>query len=421
MKKYCFLSILLWPFTLTYSQEFSLEDLRQLVVQNNGQLLAQNFEIGAARAQVIQAKLLPNPSLSVSEINLWQNRTVESLPAIVGEFGQHQQISIELEQAIELAGKRKKRVVLSELNVKESELDYEELLRSLQLAIDQSFWCFFTIHKKVVFGDSLTAIYHNLYTSYKRQYELRNVSLADYLRIQSAFFLLQKQQTELIAERNNWLEKIRILTHINHLEIEQLKEPLPAQNLSMNIPTAIESLVLEHNISLQKQINQTKKETQNWLIEKAEKTPNISVSMNYDRGGNIMQDFIGLGLSMDLPVFNRNKGNIESAKMIAEKSKVQENVIQQELQNQFRTLYDQLKLYEKTLSESSNNGVTEDHVFLLNNYQKNLLSKQITLLEFTDFITAYQESQIGQMELMLAYQLTYVQLTYLFGENFKNI
>ena len=421
MKKYCFLSILFSAFTIAYSQELNLEALRQSVVQNNGQLLAQKFEIGAARAQVIQAKLIPNPTLSVSEINLWKNRTAESLAPIVGHFGQHQQISVELEQTIELAGKRKKRVSLSELNVKDAELAYEELLRELQLEIDQSYWNFFTIQKKVVLIESLTDIYHKLYRSYKRQYELQNISHADYLRIQSAFFNLQKDQTALIADRNEWLEKMRVLTHINDLQVHHIKEPAIQQQLSRNIPSGLESLVFDQNISLQKQLNQTKIETQNWIMEKAEKTPNMSLSMNYDRGGNIMQNFVGLGLSMDIPVFNRNKGNIESAKMTIERSKTQNKIMQHKLQNELITLYDQLILYENTLTESLTNGPNEDQLMLLSNYQKNLLSKQITVLEFTDFVSAYQESQIGQMELMLAYQLTYAQLEYLFGENFKSI
>lgn len=418
MKKFCFLSALLCSFSLAYTQEFNLEELRQAVVQNNGQLLAQKFEIGAARAQVIQAKLIPNPSLSVSELNLWKNGTTESFPYIAGKFGQHQQISVELEQTIELAGKRRKRVILNELIVKETELDYEELLRSLQLELDEAYWNFFTAQTKEVLVDSLTILYGDLHNSYKRQVDLENISLSDYLRIQSTFLNLQKEHTELIADRNNWLAKIRMLTHINDLEIAQVKEPLIQEKLSMKVPPDLDSLILNQNIGLQWQINETKKQTQNWVIEKAEKTPDLSLSMNYDRGGNIMQDFVGLGLRMDLPLFNKNKGNIESAKLSTEKSIAQENVLKNQLRNQLITLWDQLKLYENTLNKFDNNKLSDDHRMLLRNYQKNLLTKQITVLEFTDFIEAYQESQMGQMELRLAYQLAYAQLEYLSGENF---
>lgn len=418
MKKFCFLSVLLWTFSLAFTQEFNLEELRQSVVQNNGQLLAQKFEIGAARAQVIQAKLIPNPSLSVNELNLWKNGTTESLPYIAGKFGQHQQISVELEQTIELAGKRKKRVIFSELTVKETELDYEELLRALQLELDEAYWNFFATQKKEVLVDSLTVLYRNLHNSYKHQVDLQNISLSDYLRIQSAFLNLQKVQTELIADRNNWFAKIRMLTHINDLKIDQVKEPAIQENLTMKVPMDLESKILNQNIGLQWQINETRKQTQNWLIEKAEKTPNLSLSMNYDRGGNIMQDFVGLGVRMDLPLFNRNKGNIESARLTAEKSVTQENVLKNQLRNQLITLVDQLKLYESTLSRFTDNNLYQDRQMLLENYQKNLLTKQITVLEFTDYVEAYLESQMGQMELRLAYQLAYAQLEYLSGENF---
>ena len=49
-------------------------------------------------------------------------------------------------------------------------------------------------------------------------------------------------------------------------------------------------------------------------LQNAMKTPDVAVSIGYDRGGNIMKDFIGLGVSMDLPIFDRNKGNIRGSK-----------------------------------------------------------------------------------------------------------
>jgi cobalt-zinc-cadmium efflux system outer membrane protein len=35
-----------------------------------------------------------------------------------------------------------------------------------------------------------------------------------------------------------------------------------------------------------------------------------------------MKDFIGLGVSVDLPIFDRNKGNIQEAKLEIEKVKM---------------------------------------------------------------------------------------------------
>src|SRR5690606_24672678 len=56
--------------------------------------------------------------------------------------------------------------------------------------------------------------------------------------------------------------------------------------------------------------------------EQAQRTPDVAVNIGYDRGGNIMRDFIGVGVSMDLPLFNRNQGNIRAAQAAVEKHRL---------------------------------------------------------------------------------------------------
>ena len=72
------------------------------------------------------------------------------------------------------------------------------------------------------------------------------------------------------------------------------------------------------------------KQTQQELsYEKAMAVPDLALSVGYDRGGNIMRDFIGVGFSIDLPFFDRNKGNIKKAQFAIE---------QQHYQNQHKLL-----------------------------------------------------------------------------------
>jgi cobalt-zinc-cadmium efflux system outer membrane protein len=83
-----------------------------LFLNNNLDLIIQKLNINQAEAQVIQAKLWPNPEFSVDEVNLWATKNQlspgERLPPIIGNFGKNQQFSAALEQRIETAGKRKK-------------------------------------------------------------------------------------------------------------------------------------------------------------------------------------------------------------------------------------------------------------------------------------------------------------------------
>lgn len=189
MKIYWFIGAFLLTVGQSQAQTYSRQALKDMLLQNNGQLIAQKYQIEAADALIVQEKLWSNPTLSISEVNLWKNGTTETLPYLFGKYGQHQQIGLELEQVIETAGKRKKRVNLKSLEKKDALLDYEELLRELQFELDEAYWSYVAVSRKEVLVDSIVNLYQSLESQYKRQSDLNNIPKSDHLRIQSALTL----------------------------------------------------------------------------------------------------------------------------------------------------------------------------------------------------------------------------------------
>ncbi|MGA6117626.1 TolC family protein [Sphingobacterium anhuiense] len=417
MKIYWFIGVFLLTVGQSRAQTYSLQSLKDMLLQNNGQLIAQKYQIAASDALIVQEKLWSNPTLSISEVNLWKNGTAETLPYIFGKYGQQQQVAAALEQLIETAGKRKKRINLKSLEKKDALLDYEELLRELQFELDEAYWNYMAVSQKESLVDSIVNLYQNLENQYKRQSELNNIPKSDYLRIQAALINFEKDRVELYADKNNWLTKIKILTQNETIENLQLEKAEVQLNLSQKIPLDIEHQLLDQNIGYQKQINERDKAKQQLLIEKADRTPNITFQLSYDRGGNIMRDFVGAGISMDIPIWNRNKGNIKAAENMAKHAESQQHALISQLKGQLKDLQYQVALYEVTLLKSKNIA-SEERKTMIVNYQKHLQKKQITLLEFIDFIEAYQETETGIVDMTLAYQMAHAQLQYLTGQKF---
>ena len=53
--------------------------------------------------------------------------------------------------------------------------------------------------------------------------------------------------------------------------------------------------------------------------------PEVSVKGTYDKAGNFINDYWAIGLSVSLPIFNRNQGNIRAAKIsVAQKAHKEE-------------------------------------------------------------------------------------------------
>jgi len=417
VKIYWFIGVLLLTVGQSRAQTYTLQELKDMLLQHNGQLIAQKYQIAASDALIVQEKLWSNPTLSISEVNLWKNGTSETLPYLFGKYGQQQQVAVELEQLIETAGKRQKRVNLKSLEKKDALLEYEELLRQLQFELDEAYWNYRGVSRKEALLDTIVNLYQNLEQQYKRQSDLNNIPKSDYLRIQSALMNFEKDRVELYADKNNWLTKIKILTQQEAIENLQIEQGDVRLDLTQKIPLNIEDQLWDQNIGYQKQINERDKAQQQLRIEKAEKTPNLTFQLNYDRGGNIMRDFVGVGLSMDLPIWNRNKGNIKAAESRTKHAESEQQVLLHQLKGQLKDLKYQVQLYEATLLKSQQIA-SEERKAMIANYQKHLQKKQITLLEFIDFIEAYQETETGIVDMTLSYQLAFAQLQYLTGQKF---
>lgn len=57
----------------------------------------------------------------------------------------------------------------------------------------------------------------------------------------------------------------------------------------------------------------------NLKLQKSMAFPEFSVKGNYDRVGNFINDYFAIGVSLSVPIFNRNQGNIKAARFSTNK------------------------------------------------------------------------------------------------------
>lgn len=370
------------------------QEIETLFLEQNLDLLAKKLEISQAEAQLIQARMWPNPTFEISEVNAWRTTDIEEQPTIFGNWGTSQQISLHLEQEIETAGKRRKRIDLQRLTIEERQTDFEIVLRESKLALRNTLTAIQVqqqqkeIYQKQIDNTSL------LISGYKNQLTQGNISNSEYIRLKAAELQFKKELVDVAKELEESLKDLKNFINIGSNTSIYITEELkvPTQLISELqiedwIIHALENrpdILLNENL-----INQAKKQVD---IEKAERTPNVTVAVDYDRGGNIMRDFIGFGLSFDLPIFDRNKGNIKEAKLgvqlaeIDAKNKKNEiaNDIIEALRNyiQSKNLYDQIDPdYEDQLDT------------LLDAYVKNFKKKNVSMIEYLDFVEAYLDNK----------------------------
>lgn len=419
MKKYVFILLFLSGFQVSFSQKkISKEEVERTFLENNFELISQKFALEQSQAELIQARLWANnPNLTIGEVNLWRNNPHEEMPYLFGRYGKTQQVSLELEQVIETAGKRKKRIALQQVHTQNAVLNFEELLRNLKFSLRSTIIELEKIQLEEQLLKNSLDIFEDLLISYKKQSELKNLSRADYLRIQTEYIQFKEDYTSLLSNKNNLVYDLKVYLGDTTEDSFEIYQPLMVSDkLSRKLPMDLVDEALANRSDF-KLIKQQKEIAHKELdIEKAARIPDVTVGLGYDRGGNIMQDFVGLSISFDLPLLNKNQGNIRKAQVEIEKSFNEERKMNNEIVNEVNRLKKQLIIYESVLKEYTDEdqlSVTE----MMNNYVKNFKQSRISLIEFLDFSDSYLKSQQAFLNQKEQYLKTFEELQFIVGKD----
>src|SRR5690606_23599004 len=191
--------------------KISRAEAETMFLQNNLLLISEKLNIESQQAEVIQAKLWPNPEFSISEINLWRAREVEPSPPLIGNFGRNQQIAFELNQLVQTAGKRKKLIALEQVDVSKAEQYFEDLLRGLKLELRNQLTDLQYNQQAIKVHKNLIENISKLTNAYKNQLDKGNISKAEYIRLKAQELEIQKEILDLTRESNEIQKELKLL------------------------------------------------------------------------------------------------------------------------------------------------------------------------------------------------------------------
>ena len=137
----------------------------------------------------------------------------------------------------------------------------------------------------------------------------------------------------------------------------------------------------------------------NVSLQKSLAFPEVSLKGSYDRAGNFCDNYFAVGLSISVPVFNRNQGNIKSARLAVLQNTNREELARRQAETELFTSYARLEKAVK-LYRSSNFELERDFGTIIEGVNSNYQKRNISLLEFIDYYQAYKETclQLYQTE-----------------------
>ena len=393
----------------------TLKEAEQRFLERNLSLIAERYNIDMAQAQVLQAKLFENPVISLEQ-NVY-NRLNEKY----FDFGKEGEAVVEIEQVIHLAGQRNKQVRLEKINKEIAEYQFEEVMRTLRQELNEKFVEVYFLSKSIAIYEKEVNSLQVLLGGMKIQQEKGNISLMEISRLESMLFSLRKEKNErendLLTTRGelNLLLNLPEDTQVQLSLDEEVLQQLDLSQLSFADLKAIINERPDQKIA-RSTVNASRA---NLKLQKSMAFPEFSVKGNYDRVGNFINDYFAIGVSLSVPIFNRNQGNIKAARFSIQQAGVQQEYAANRADMELFTAYTSLEKATQ-LYQSTNMDLERNFEKLITGVNENFTRKNISLLEFIDYYDSYKETCIQLYEIKKNVFLAMENLNTVVGQNVLN-
>jgi cobalt-zinc-cadmium efflux system outer membrane protein len=391
---------------------FSVNEAEKRFVDSNLLILASHFNVDANKALVKQAKLWNNPVLSTDQVIAADGKFFPYGKDVNGiHSGQYY---IQLQQLIETAGKRGKQINIATTNEQISELQLDDLLRNLRLQLKTDYYTIAQqLNNKKLYENQLVQL-NSLFSGMQAQFNAGNIAQVELLRVQAILIMLQQDITDLNKSIENAESDIRILLHLNaNVFVKPADTTTDVYVPSLTVDSLIQTAKQNNPYYLLQQKQYVLQE-QNLSYQKALRVPDVTLGPNFDRNSNFAPNYVGLGISLPIPLFNKNRGNIESASFNVKQQQATATNAETELENNVFNAYQNLLLSIKQNSKEQKIFYQEYNA-IFQNMLKSYQQKQISLLTFVDFVTDYTNLQQRFYQQQLNLNLSKENLNYQVG------
>ncbi|QQQ27602.1 TolC family protein [Chryseobacterium indoltheticum] len=373
---------------ISAQQQMSLLECENAFQQNNLQLLAEQYSINMADADILQAKIWELPQMS-GYINGYNPQDRRFLDAGRAK-------GFEVTQLIYMGGKKKNEIAFAKSNKELAQLQFSQLLVELRTQLHTNYYNLYYEKLKLENTNKQLGYMNDLLKAYKLQSAKGNVSLKDEVRLQSIVIQLNNDKVNINKNLLEFEQNLKVLTGITEniepeISEEEAKLVLTAQPFGDD--DELKRKALENNadyLFILKLIDNSKLYAQ-W--QKSLNVPDLNVGAEYDQASGTFNNEINLKVGIPIPLWKSNKGNVEKAnyaiKQNQKNAEFQKLNLETKVQSAFqiwKTQYDQLAEIKST--DLSNLDLVYDGML------KNFRNGNISLIEFTDFMESYRQTAL---------------------------
>lgn len=311
--------------------ELSLREALELAAARNPELAAFSHEVRANEGAVLQAGALPNPVLELGAENLSNNRLRED-----GD----RTLSLGFAQQIELGGKRDARLRLAESARDVASREYEAKRREVLAATSQRFVDVLAAQRGLALAAESLQLATQVAGAVGRRVQAGKVSPVEETKATLALAAAQVESEQAKRQLASVRQRLAALwgaaaPRFDHAagDLEQVAPLPPYEQLAER---------LRAHPELGRSAAETARRRAGIESERAKAVGDLTLSAGVRRFSHFDDNALVLGLSIPLPLFDRNRGAILEANRRLDKALDEERAVQSRLGAELAEVYGRL-------------------------------------------------------------------------------
>lgn len=287
------------------NQKITLTEAVETALKNNPNLEVYKYEVGSLEKQKIQAGLIPNPEANFEAENFLGGKDLNGIKG--SEF------TLSASQLFELGGKRISRVNLSDKAINSAQGNYELIKLDLIAQVKSAFFELYQIHHRITLQEKFIQINEDILSTVSERVKAGRTSPAEESKVKVA---LINSRIELQRLQRSYLSA---QTKLNSLIGTTGRKLVPSTDLfdKLLAPPNKENIFddLENIPSIKNLNNETNLRKAQLELEESHAVPDITAGLGVRYINELKTNSFVAGISMPLPIFNRNQGNIQAAQV----------------------------------------------------------------------------------------------------------
>lgn len=400
MKKKHFLFILVNMSCLMAGAQgrlMTIDEVDSVAVQRNLQLKALRLETNAAEGQLLQANKYEN--LEVQVMHNVQNPINRKW----FDMGYDGQTDVQVSQPIAIGGQHRSKVKQARATLNATKAAYDAEALNIRYEARITFIELYYAQRKLNIYNKEIASVEKIHKAYEEQAGKGNVSQMEMFRVAAMLGQLRAEKAELQLLTDETQNQLRLLLNLPDTNpVEACLDEESAINKVTNYLAEINPSITSSNSALLQSVVQShpeiarskhQEESARYALkaEKADALPRISLNGEWDKNGSIGHNFFAVGVTVAVPLWNRNQGNVRSAKAQYAQATIERQQRENELQAALLTRYNATLQHLKLVEENKRN-LSANLDQLLAGTEEQFLKRNISVVEFVDLYSSYRDA-----------------------------